>query len=114
MISNEQKEVEMGEKRRQWKPDEIAAILKRVLKDKAEVTEVCKEFGCCPSQVFRWQEQLIASAGLVFERSRKQAKRDAKAQKRAEELEQKLNKKNEVLAKLMEAHVLLKKELGDL
>lgn len=104
----------MGEKRKQWTPDEIAAILRRVLKDKAEVTEVCKEFGCCPSQVFRWQEQLLSGAGQVFKRSKKQSQREAKAEKRGKELEEKLNKKNEVLAKLMEAHVLLKKELGDL
>lgn len=114
MLSKWQKEEEMGEQRKQWTPDEIAAVLRRVLKDKVEVTEVCKEFGCCPSQVFRWQEQLLAGAGQVFVRSKKQSQREAKAEKRASELEQKLNKKNEVLAKLMEAHVLLKKELGDL
>ena len=114
MLSNKQKEDEMGEKRKQWTPDEIAAILRRVLKDKASVTEVCKEYGCCPTQVFRWQEQLLAGAGLVFVRSKKHSQREAKAEKRSKELEEKLNRKNEVLAKLMEAHVLLKKELGDL
>ena len=104
----------MGEKRKQWTPDEIAAVLRRVLKDKVEVTEACREFGCCPSQVFRWQEQLLTGAGQVFARSKKQSQREVKAEKRNNELEQKLNKKNEVLAKLMEAHVLLKKELGEL
>jgi transposase-like protein len=114
MLSKWQKEDEMGEQRKQWTPDEIAAILRRVLKDRAEVSEVCKEFGCCPSQVFRWQEQLLTGAGQVFVRSRKQSQREAKAEKRVKELEAKLGKKNEVLAKLMEEHVLLKKELGDL
>jgi transposase len=104
----------VGEKRKSWSGDEIMAVLKRVLQDRASVSEVCKEFGCCPSQVLRWQEQLFKNGAVMFARSYKQQKRDAKAEKRAKELEEKLNRKNEVLAELMAAHVLLKKERGDL
>ena len=51
---------------------------------------------------------------LAFDSGRKtKALKDGKDQK-IENLEAKLTRKNEVMAELMEAHTLLKKELGEL
>jgi transposase-like protein len=105
----------MGETRRKkrWKPVEITAILRRVLVDKVEVSKVCEETGCCPSQVYRWQKQLFDQGGQVFERSNGSADRKTKAlAAKAEALEAKLRRKDEVLSELMEEHVALKKTLG--
>jgi transposase-like protein len=61
----------MGEarKKRRWKPEEIARVLRRVHLDRVEVSKVCEETGCCPSQVYRWQKELFDQSGLVFERA---------------------------------------------
>jgi transposase-like protein len=58
----------MGEarKKRRWKPEEIAAILRRVHLDRVEVSTVCEETGCCPSRVYRRQKQLFDQGGQVF------------------------------------------------
>ena len=103
----------MGEKRRKWKPEEIAAVLRRVLVDKAEVSQVCGEFGCCPSQVFRWQKQLIDGAAKVFERSKADSRRKKAFEEHAARLEATLRQKDAVLAELMAEHVLLKKSSGE-
>ena len=105
----------MGEarKKKRWSPEEIARILKRVLLDRVEVSKVCEEAGCCPSQVYRWQKQLFDGAAAVFNRRNGSAPMELKAAKaRADELEKRLQRKHEVLSELVEEHVRLKKSLG--
>ena len=107
----------MGEagKKKRWKPEEIVAVLRRVLLDKAEVSKVCEEAGCCPSQVYRWQKELFDQGGLVFERSNGSTDKRAKhLAAKAEALEAKLHRKDEVLSELMEEHLRAKKALGGL
>ncbi len=107
----------MGEtrKKKRWSPEEIAAILRRVLVDKVEVSAVCEEAGCCPSQVYRWQKQLFDQGASVFERTNGRPDKKLKAaDAKAAKLEAKLRRKDEVLSELMEEHLRLKKALGDL
>ena len=107
----------MGEtrKKRRWKPGEIAGVLRRVLLERVEVSKVCEEAGCCPSQVYRWQKQFFDQAATVFERSDGPAdKRLKAAEAKSEALEAKLRRKDEVLSELMEEHIRLRKDLGDL
>lgn len=106
----------MGEirKKKRWKPEEITRVLRRVLLDKVEVSKVCEEAGCCPSQVYRWQKELFDSGSLVFERKNGSADKKTRAlAAKAEALQAKLRKKDEVLSELMEEHVALKKSLGE-
>jgi hypothetical protein len=64
-----------------------------------------------------WQKQLFENGTLAFERRTNNANRrrqeDAAARKIAQ-LEAKLQQKNEVVAELLQEHVQLKKELGEL
>ena len=61
---------------------------------------------------YRRQKQLFENAAAAFRRINKRAE-DAKDRKIVS-LEEKLVKKNEVVAELLEDHVQLKKELGEL
>jgi transposase-like protein len=103
----------MGEKRKQWKPEEIAAIMKRHIMDGVEVSKVCEEFGCHASQVLRWKRQMVDGSATLFDRKKQRSRELEKAKERGDELEQKLKQKNEVLAELMAEHVFLKKARGD-
>ena len=107
----------MGEtrKKKRWSPEEIARILKRVLLDRVEVSKVCEEAGCCPSQVYRWQKQLFDQSASVFQRTNGRPDRKLKAAAvKTSKLEAKLRRKDEVLSELMEEHLRLRKSLGDL
>lgn len=105
------------EQRKQITGAEKLAILRRYLVDKVPISQLCDEHGLQPSQVYYWQKQLFEQGALIFERGKneRRARRteDAKDQQIAQ-LQQKLAKKNEVVAELMEEHVQLKKELGEL
>ncbi len=100
-------------KTRKYPPaDEKALILKRYLVEKVPLSDLCDEYDLQPSQIYRWQKQLFENAAAAFQRTNKRAE-DAKDRKIAA-LEEKLVKKNEVVAELLEDHVQLKKELGEL
>ena len=105
----------MTRSRRRFEDEEKAAVVRRHLIDKVPVSDLCDELGLQPTQIYQWQKQLFDNAAAAFQKlarnSRKQA--DAKDRK-IEVLEAKIQQKNEVVAELLQEHVQLKKELGDL
>src|SRR6185295_2445088 len=100
--------------RRFFSPQEKAAIVKRHLLEGVPISNLCDEFQINPTLFYQWQRQLFENAHLAFENGRKaKAGEDAKDQK-IDKLEAKLQRKNEVLAELMEEHTQLKKNLGEI
>jgi transposase len=94
-------------------PEKVAA-LKRHLLEGTPVSKICDELGVKPTLFYTWQRLLFENAHLAFENGRKsKAAEDAK-EKKIEQLEAKVQRKNEVLAELMEEHTKLKKDLGEL
>ena len=94
-------------------PEKVAAV-KRHLLEGIPISQLCDELGIKPTVFYGWQRLLFENAHLAFENGRKsKATEDAKDQK-IEHLEAKLQRKNEVLAELMEEHTKLKKDLGEL
>lgn len=103
--------------RRHFTGKEKMAILRRHLVDKVPVSQLCEENRLQPAQFYGWQKTLFEQGASLFDaaqgRSRNGRSQDAAA-KRIAALEEKLQQKNEVVAELLEDHVRLKKELGDL
>jgi transposase len=94
-------------------PEKVAAV-KRHLLEGIPVSQICDELGIKPTVFYSWQKLLFENAYLAFENGRRpKADEDAK-DKKIDYLEAKLQRKNEVLADLMEEHTKLKKELGEL
>jgi transposase-like protein len=102
----------MKKKRYNYRPEEKVAILKRHLVDRVPVSDLCDQYNLQPTVFYRWQKAFFENGAAAFEKARKGVK-DHKA-KRIETLEKKLQTKNEVLSELMEEHVKLKKNLGEL
>lgn len=89
---------------------EKVAIIKHHLVDKVSVSDLCDENLLNPTVFYRWQKEFFENGAAAFEKS--DARRQRAERKRFEELEAKLQVKNEVLSELMEEHVRLKKTLG--
>ena|SRR5215472_4080009 len=100
--------------RRHFPGAEKVAILKRHLLDKVPVSDLCQELGLQVNQFYHWQQQFFENGHATFENGRKSKATEDAQQKRIQQLEAKLARKNEVMAELMEAHTLLKKELGEI
>jgi transposase-like protein len=104
----------MSKKRRHFTAQQKAEIVRRHLAGKEAVSDLADEFGVQPSQIHNWINQVLSQAERAFDRpSGNRRQQEAKDQKIAF-LEGKLANKNEVIAELMQEHVQLKKELGDL
>ena len=103
-------------KRKHLTPEQKVSIVRRHLLEQVPVSDLCDEYGIHATQYYAWQKQLFEQGGVAFERKTNKAnqKRQQNAQaKKIEQLEGKIQKKNEVVAELLEEHVQLKKELGE-
>jgi transposase-like protein len=103
----------MTRQRRHFSGTEKVAILKRHLVEKVAISDLCDEHGLYPNQVYAWLKEFFENGHHAFDNGRKsKAVVDANARK-VEQLEAKLQRRDAVLAELMEEHTLLKKELGE-
>ena len=103
----------MNKPRRHFSAPEKVAILKRHLLEKTPVSALCDELGILPTLFYRWQKEFFENGHAAFDNDRKSKTVEAAKDHKIEQLEAKLQRKNEVLAELMEEHVQLKKELGE-
>jgi len=103
----------MERKRRNFTPQEKVSILRRHLLDKEPVSEICDDLGLQPTVFYQWQKRLFEQGAAVFTNHRR-PKDNRSSERKIEGLEDKLQRKNEVLSELMEEHVKLKKTLGEL
>jgi len=102
--------------RRQFAPDDKAAILRRHLADKVPVSDLCDEYHIQPSLFYLWQRQALENLGAALQDGRTGRGQDqalAVERARVAALEAKLAKKDAVIAEISEEHLALKKKLGE-
>ena len=104
-MSNERNE------RRHFEREQKVAALKRHLLEKVPVSNLCDELGISVTLFYHWQKTFFENGAAAFDNGRKsKAVEDANVRK-IEALEAKLQRKNEVMAELMEEHTKLKKNI---
>ena len=102
----------MRKKRHNYTPEEKVIILKRHLIERIPVSDLCDEYHLQPTVFYEWQKQFFENGASFFVRESSRQKRAE--EQRIQQLEDKLRRKHEVLSELMEEHIKLKKELGEL
>jgi transposase len=104
----------MPRQRRHFTPEQKVALLRLHLLEKKPVSDICQEHNLAVNLFYLWQKQLFENGTAAFANNGKRRKTDQDAKdKKIASLEEKIQRKNEVLAELMEEHVQLKKELGE-
>jgi transposase len=100
--------------RRHFSPEQKVALLRLHLLEKKPVSDICQENNIAVNLFYLWQKQLFDNGTAAFDNAgqRRHTDQDAKDRK-ITALQDKLQRKNEVLSELMEEHVQLKKELGE-
>lgn len=101
----------MDKKRTIYTPEQKVSILKKHLVDGAAISDICDETGLHPTVFYRWQKAFFENGAMVFQEQK--SKKENGLFKKISVLEEKLAKKNEVVSELMEAHLALKKTLGE-
>ena len=103
----------MNKQRRHFSGTEKVAILKRHLLDKVPISDLCDELDIYPNQFYGWLKEFFENGHAAFDNGRKAKSVEDAKDRKIEQLEAKLQRKDSVLAELMEEHVLLKKSLGE-
>lgn len=94
--------------------EQKVAAVKRHLIDKVPASQLCDDLGISVNTFFLWQKELFENGHRAFEKNGRRAHRaEEERQQRIAALEAKLQKKDGVIARLMEEHVELKKSLGE-
>ena len=70
--------------------------------------------GLQPRLIHGWVNQVLAQAERAFDRPTGKRRSEEAKERKIAHLEDKLTNKNEVIAELLQEHVQLKKELGEL
>ena len=104
----------MKKARRSISTAEKVAIVKAHLLDKVPVSDLCDKHQILPNQFYGWQKQFFENGTAAFEAAGKRRPRDDGKDRQIAALQAKLVQKNEVVAELLQEHVQLKKELGEL
>ena len=102
----------MRKPRKNYTPAEKVAILRRHLIDRVAISDLCDEYQLSPTLFYAWQKMFFENGASAFERKSGSAEQGNLRTIAA--LRDKLQRKNEVVAELMEEHIQLKKELGEL
>jgi transposase-like protein len=102
----------MRKPRKNYTPSEKVAILRRHLLDRVPVSDLCDGHQLSPTLFYLWQKQFFENGAAAFERKNTPA--ETTHLRTIAALREKLQRKNEVVAELMEEHIQLKKELGEL
>lgn len=93
---------------------EKVTILKKHLVEKVPVSDLCDEHQIHVNTFYHWLKIFFENGAAAFEATNRKPKAQADAKdKKIEQLEAKLIRKNEVVAELLEAHTTLKKSLGE-
>ena len=98
--------------RKAYTATEKVAILRRHLLDHVAVSDLCDEYQIPPTQFYRWQRQFFENGASAFASSARVDRSGLEAENAA--LKAKLERKHEVLSELMEEHIRLKKEYGEI
>ena len=101
------------EKRRHFSGEEKVKILRLHLLEGQAVSDVCEAHRITPGMFYQWQKAFFENGARAFEGGGS-GRAENGMEKRVEALEDRLRRKHEVLSELMEEHIRLKKELGEI
>lgn len=86
-------------------------IIKEHLIERSPISDVCQKYGIAPTQFYQWQKTFFENGASAFEKKNDKASVRLEQQNLA--LNQKLLKKDQVIAELVEHNISLKKNLED-
>lgn len=102
------------QQRRHFTAQEKVAILRKHFLEKVPISDLCDQHGIQANSFYNWQKIFFENGTTAFEHNGRSAKRSETVhEQKIAALEAKLQRKDSVLAELMEEHTLLKKSLGE-
>jgi len=98
--------------RRHFSPEDKMNILRLHLLEKVPISEVCEKHQIIPTQFYQWQKTFFENGAAAFAKA-SGPRVTSQTERKLARLEEKLQRKDEVIAEIMAEHIQLKKELGE-
>lgn len=99
--------------RKHRSPAEKVRILRLHLLEGKPISEVCDNEGIHPTLFYQWQKTFFEKGASAFEGSRNSTSVLGGYEKKIGKLQEKLQRKDEVIAEIMEDLIRSKKEAGE-
>jgi transposase-like protein len=99
--------------RRHHSGEEKVKILRMHLLEGKAVSDLCEQHQINPGLFYQWQRTFFENGARAFEGSGN-GRSETKLEKQVEALAARLQRKHEVLSELLEEHIRLKKDLGEI
>ena len=101
-------------KRRSFSDTQKADAVRRHLKDHVPVSQIANDLDVQPTMIHNWIKTALEQIEVAFNSPRAAKKQASKQETQLQQLRQKLDAKNEVIAELMEENIRSIKENGEL
>ncbi len=98
--------------RRHFTPEQKIAILRQHLLEAVPISTLCDQHQINPTLFYRWQKELFENGAAAFAKPPRPGA-VTKEQQTIQQFHDKLARRDEALAELMQEHVALKKSLGE-
>jgi transposase-like protein len=98
--------------RRHFSPEEKVKILRQHLLEGQAISAVCEQHQILPTQFYQWQKTFFENGAAAFAKQ-PHSRSIGKSEQTITTLENKIKRKDEVIAEIMAEHIQLKKELGE-
>jgi transposase len=98
--------------RRHYAPEEKVKILREHLLEGCPISAVCEKHQINPTLFYQWQKAFFENGAAAFAKQ-PHSRCAGKIEQTITALENKLKRKDEVIAEIMAEHIQLKKELGE-
>lgn len=113
MNQTEPTKTEATTPRRYHSPADKVRILRLHLLEGRAISEICEAEGIHPTMFYQWQKTFFEKGSAAFESGRSPSRLVGKTERKLAVLEDKLRRKDEVIAEIMEDLVRTKKNLGE-
>ena len=104
----------MTRRRRSFTAAQKAEAVRKDLKDHIPVSQIAEEMVVQPTMIHNWINTALAQVEHAFESPRAAKAESTKHDQQVQQLREKLDAKNEVIAELIEENIRSKKENGEL
>lgn len=99
--------------RKHRSPEQKVRILRLHLLEGKPISEVCENEGIHPTMFYQWQKTFFEKGTAAFESGRSPSRVLGEYDNKIQKLESKLQRKDEVIAEIMEDLIRTKKEIGE-
>lgn len=99
-------------KRQKFSSSQKVKILREHLEGGLKISEICEKYQIHPNLFYRWKKSLFEGALDTFSPMNKRT--DQAKERETQRIKEKIAKKDEVIAELLEENIRLKKIFGEI